>query len=297
MASSSPFAFLETGHEMHQEETFQTIGDKDCIFGRGGKSYGHPGNRLFRRLVFHNKDLYESLRNPTQRQFIALSIVRSIQRSGGKFMKKVKGNQDLWKTVSTKEACIKTSQALRDANVRTKRESKVGCSKHSEVIDREQAVVSPTYSSELPPQLVRKVTQPDVSELKPATEPSSSESNFNEIDHIEMETIHTLMRSLGGNVGSRMQSQLSNATQQSPQIKQAQRQTDAYQSSSSRLSFTVRDWMSKQASNDSKLPPSTYRSSSFRCSITSVSMLDPSLFSADFDLEDFEIDEALATEV
>ena len=286
--ASSAFSFLNTGHDSYQEEYFPKIGDNDVIFGRGGKSYSHPGNRLFRRLIAHNKDLYESLRNPTHRQFIALSIVRSIQNSGGKFLKKQE--KELWKTVSIKEACIKTSQALRDANVRTKKVSQAKC--HlvgSSSCDREQVVVSPTQSAELPPQLARKVTQPDVSSTH-----HSADGGFHEIDHIEMETIHTLVRSLGGHVGgqtprvSELQQHSSNFR---PALQPAQKQA------SNRLSITIRDLVSKQASQEAKLTPSAYRSSSFRCSITSVSMLESSLFNADFDLEDFEIDEALTTQV
>ena len=310
MTSSSAFSFLQTGHDSYQEESFSKIGDEDVIFGRGGKTFGHPGNRLFRRLVFHNKDLYETLKNLTHRQFIALSIVRSIQRSGGKFMKK-KGKQELWSTVSTKEACIKTSQALRDANVRTKRESKMASRNQliglNNGIEREQAVVSPTQSADVPPQLIRKVTQPDASTLHSTiTEPVATENKFHEIDHIEMETIHTLVRSLGGNAGSsktppvpRMHAPLprnSHPSQHESLPKQTQCQPGSW-ATSNRLSVTIRDLMSKQTSNENKQQSSANRSPSFRCSITSLSMLDPSLFNADLDLEDFEIDETLATQV
>jgi hypothetical protein len=309
MSSSTVFSFLEIDDNSYHEEYFQEIGDYDIIFGRGGKSYGHPGNRLFRRLVFHNKSLYESLKKPTHRQFIALSIVRSIQRSGGKFMRKhEKGKEGLWKTVSVKEACIKTSQALRDANIRTKKESRIAKRSHSvgSIGDvapcRQQAVVSPTYSSsEL--QVNKAVVLPAVPSLNPAVEPSTVDDT---LDDIDMETIHTLVRSLGENHGpsqtppssSSPYNQRSSFTRTPMPMKSTQRHAQHYleeRSPSSRLSFTVRDWISKQASNDTDFPPPMQQSSSFRCSITSVSMLDPSLFNGDFDLEDFEIDEALAT--
>ena len=110
------------------------IHDQDVVFGRGGFSYSHKGNRLFRRLVSHNHELYHSTNNSYHRQAVATSIVRAIQNTGGRFVKKDNGstNEDKgrgkrdscscsWVSVADKDACLKTCQALRDANIRAKR--------------------------------------------------------------------------------------------------------------------------------------------------------------------------------
>eukprot|EP00529_Nitzschia_sp_RCC80_P020635 CAMPEP_0113460862 /NCGR_PEP_ID=MMETSP0014_2-20120614/11223_1 /TAXON_ID=2857 /ORGANISM="Nitzschia sp." /LENGTH=408 /DNA_ID=CAMNT_0000352563 /DNA_START=326 /DNA_END=1552 /DNA_ORIENTATION=- /assembly_acc=CAM_ASM_000159 len=114
------------------------IHDQDVVFGRGGFSYSHKGNRLFRRLVSHNHELYHSTNNSYHRQAVATSIVRAIHRTGGRFVKKDNdskngdkgGGRDssscFWVSVSDKDACLKTCQALRDANIRAKRSSSSG---------------------------------------------------------------------------------------------------------------------------------------------------------------------------
>eukprot|EP00529_Nitzschia_sp_RCC80_P021171 CAMPEP_0113445390 /NCGR_PEP_ID=MMETSP0014_2-20120614/3161_1 /TAXON_ID=2857 /ORGANISM="Nitzschia sp." /LENGTH=414 /DNA_ID=CAMNT_0000336439 /DNA_START=187 /DNA_END=1431 /DNA_ORIENTATION=- /assembly_acc=CAM_ASM_000159 len=111
------------------------IHDQDVVFGRGGFSYSHKGNRLFRRLVSHNHELYHSTNNSYHRQAVATSIVRAIHRTGGRFVKKDSGGKNgdkgggrdssssFWVSVSDKDACLKTCQALRDANIRAKRPS------------------------------------------------------------------------------------------------------------------------------------------------------------------------------
>ena len=107
------------------------IHDQDVVFGRGGFSYSHKGNRLFRRLVSHNHELYHSTNNSYHRQAVATSIVRAIHNTGGRFVKKDNGTKggdkeegkrnSSWVSVSDKDACLKTCQALRDANIRAKR--------------------------------------------------------------------------------------------------------------------------------------------------------------------------------
>lgn len=84
----------------------------DVLCGRGGLSNNHPGNRLFRRLVNVNKALYQQSLSPTHKQMVALSIVEAIRNHGGRFIRKQNGD---WVEISTKEASIKTSQALRES--------------------------------------------------------------------------------------------------------------------------------------------------------------------------------------
>lgn len=97
-----------------------TVGNHDVVFGRGGFSYCHAGNRLFRRLVQHNRELYQASTKLNHRSSLAFSIVSAIHSTGGRFLRKQEGTS-CWKSVNMKDACIKTSQALRDANVRTRK--------------------------------------------------------------------------------------------------------------------------------------------------------------------------------
>jgi hypothetical protein len=101
------------------------VNEHDVVFGRGGFSYFHPGNRLFRRLVQHNKGLFESCDKACKRQSVALSIVCAIERLGGRFLRKETEHKSssvaYWKVVPKEDACIKTAQALRDANVRRRK--------------------------------------------------------------------------------------------------------------------------------------------------------------------------------
>jgi hypothetical protein len=114
---------IQSGHEA--DGFVHTVGDHDVVFGRGGFSYCHAGNRLFRRLVQHNRELYRASMKSNHRSSLAFSIVSAIHSTGGRFLRKQDGTS-YWKCVNVKDACVKTSQALRDANVRTRKCSSAG---------------------------------------------------------------------------------------------------------------------------------------------------------------------------
>jgi hypothetical protein len=63
------------------------VKDNDVLRGRGGLSNNHPGNRLFRRLIQHNRSFYQNLENPTQKQLLVYSIVAAIEGKGGRFLR------------------------------------------------------------------------------------------------------------------------------------------------------------------------------------------------------------------
>lgn len=86
------------------------VSEKDVLCGRGTHSNRHPGNRLFRRLVDANKDLYSSF-SAAHKTLLAISVVQTIHHLGGKFLQKRKED---FVEVSTKHACTKTAQALRE---------------------------------------------------------------------------------------------------------------------------------------------------------------------------------------
>ncbi len=87
----------------------------DVLCGRGGHSNKHPGNRLFRRLVNANKALYQqtSSEETSHKQIVSLSIVEAIHNQGGRFLRKQLGE---WVVISSRQAYIKTSQALRETH-------------------------------------------------------------------------------------------------------------------------------------------------------------------------------------
>jgi hypothetical protein len=122
LQNTTPSSIVTPSFIKHEKEGFVQLDDKDVIFGRGGLSYNHSGNRLFRRLVEHNRGLFESCKRPAHRNFVALSIVKSVLRSGGRFLRKADNKAGGgWKVVGVKDACLKTIQALRDASIRTKK--------------------------------------------------------------------------------------------------------------------------------------------------------------------------------
>jgi hypothetical protein len=92
-------------------ESNMTVTDSDVLWGRGGHSNQHPGNRMFRRIVNENKHIYQKCDNSTHKHLLTVSVVSSIRRLGGRFLRKQGAS---WTEASNKEACLKTSQALRE---------------------------------------------------------------------------------------------------------------------------------------------------------------------------------------
>jgi hypothetical protein len=93
------------------ESRTMTVTDSDVLCGRGGLSNQHPGNRLFRRIINENKHIYQKCDNSTHRRLLIISIVSSIRQLGGRFLRK---QGAIWTKTSYKEACLKTSQAMRE---------------------------------------------------------------------------------------------------------------------------------------------------------------------------------------
>jgi hypothetical protein len=264
------------------------------------------------------------MKKPHHRQFLALSIVEAIQRSGAKFLRKENSRgsilSDVWKTVSVKEACIKTSQALRDANIRISKITKVqlkgkastsgsAVPNHTTNESRpDRNVISPSNisarSKHIPSEL------PPVPSLMPSGTTHFSE-DLDGIDHIDLETVQTLLRSLGGyrqQQGQQESSCNSSTTRTSSKRRSwshwprepLQTQLKIQNHTSSLQAVLVCDWVSKEPIPVGELPPATLKpsnqairqdfSSSTRWSISSVSMLEPGLFSADFEFDGFDID-------
>jgi len=88
--------------------------EHDVIYGRGGGTYHHVGNKKFRTMVEERKNKYNnSIR--FQKADIALEIIRiwRNQNPPGRFLKQNE-KTGFWDDVGDKEAGRKTSQALRE---------------------------------------------------------------------------------------------------------------------------------------------------------------------------------------
>ena len=91
------------------------IQPKDVLFGRGGATNNHEGNRNFRKLVADHQPIYLMARKRDKRD-IAQRIVSLVRSVGGRFLKRDESNSNSenWIDVGDKRACEKTSQALRE---------------------------------------------------------------------------------------------------------------------------------------------------------------------------------------
>jgi len=86
--------------------------NNDVVCGRGGLSNNHPGNRLFRRLVQANKELYKEAVSVDHKQMLIFSIGAAVHNVGGRFVQKEDSGQ--WIQISSDQAVAKIVQALRD---------------------------------------------------------------------------------------------------------------------------------------------------------------------------------------
>ncbi|KAL7499298.1 hypothetical protein ACHAWT_006919 [Skeletonema menzelii] len=89
-------------------------GENDCLYGRGGATNHHSGNKKYRQLVNGKKEEYlGSLR--TEKPKVAMSIVHAwrAMTPPGRFLEQDKKTR-LWSDVGDEKAREKTSQALRE---------------------------------------------------------------------------------------------------------------------------------------------------------------------------------------
>jgi hypothetical protein len=96
--------------------------DDDVLFGRGGMTNGHPGNRRFRDIIaLHRPDYVRAQK--MDKPSVAIKIIRAIRSGGpqpGRFLKK--RDDGLWYDVGDRAAMEKTSQGLRERTNAEKRQ-------------------------------------------------------------------------------------------------------------------------------------------------------------------------------
>merc|ERR1711933_311874 len=88
--------------------------DNDVMYGRGGGTNHHPGNKLYRKMVEERKVKYVNSKR-LDKPLVALEIIREWrgQWPPGRFLKH-NDKTGLWDDVGDKKAREKTSQALRE---------------------------------------------------------------------------------------------------------------------------------------------------------------------------------------
>mmetsp|Transcript_22649 Transcript_22649/g.53591 ORF Transcript_22649/g.53591 Transcript_22649/m.53591 type:complete len:736 (-) Transcript_22649:167-2374(-) len=96
----------------------------DVLFGRGGMTNGHPGNRRFRDLIALHRPDYMGAQK-TEKPKVARRIVGTIRHGNpiGRFLKR--DEDGLWREVGDKVAAEKTSQGLRERSNAEKRRRSV----------------------------------------------------------------------------------------------------------------------------------------------------------------------------
>lgn len=89
------------------------IQPNDVLFGRGGATNQHVGNKRFRNIVAEHMPEY--LKAPKKEKAdIARRIVSQIKNDGGRFLKRGGPGSEAWVQVLDRKAREKTSQALRE---------------------------------------------------------------------------------------------------------------------------------------------------------------------------------------
>lgn len=100
-------------------------GINDCLFGRGGGTNHHPGNKRYRTIVEDRKETYLTSKR-LDKPMIAMDIITEWrgQDPPGRFLKQ-NDITKLWDDVGDKKAREKTSQALREKTPVKQREGEM----------------------------------------------------------------------------------------------------------------------------------------------------------------------------
>ena len=112
--SSRPQKKSEMNHFLPGGIGIQKPHPHDILSGRGGASNNHMGNKIYRTVCEHNKELYATLpRN--EKLPVAVRIVEAVRSRDppGRFLERKKEDK-LWYEVTEKRAVDKTAQALRE---------------------------------------------------------------------------------------------------------------------------------------------------------------------------------------
>jgi hypothetical protein len=96
---------------------------QDVLFGRGGRSNHHPGNKTYRDIVCKQQDYYRSC-DKNEKTKVAQGVVDLVQgQIGGRFLELDKDTNQ-WYLVPNVVARRKVGQALRENNTQEARAAK-----------------------------------------------------------------------------------------------------------------------------------------------------------------------------
>lgn len=105
------------------KEYVETYTDADVLFGRGGRSNHHPGNKIYRDIVTEKQPFYRNC-DKNEKTKVAQSIVDAVTiEAKGRFLELDKATS-MWYLVPNIVARRKVGQALRENNTEEARAAK-----------------------------------------------------------------------------------------------------------------------------------------------------------------------------
>ena len=120
------------------DSTFPT--DEDVLFGRGGRTNHHPGNKRLREIVNRYRHVYTQARKVDKPKLSKL-IVNALRGANCRFLK-MNEQTSRWEDVGDKRACEKVSQTLRekdrDENEKVESAESVQTSSHQTFVSSQQ---------------------------------------------------------------------------------------------------------------------------------------------------------------
>lgn len=107
----------KSSNHNHPLTNITSPGINDCLFGRGGSTNNHPGNKHYRTLISTKKQLYLSSKRP-EKQYIAMELVQTWRElhPPGRFLK-LDDVTKLWYDVGDDVARVKVSASLRERDI------------------------------------------------------------------------------------------------------------------------------------------------------------------------------------
>lgn len=100
------------------------IGKKDVLCGREKFSFGHCGNKRFRVVIDMHRDRYQNTTLKEEKTQIIMDIIRLIEESGGRFLKRSEDYHDCWCVAGFQCSREKVSHALRSNKHRKRKTTK-----------------------------------------------------------------------------------------------------------------------------------------------------------------------------
>jgi len=166
--------------------------DYDVLFGRGGLTNHHPGNRRYRDLIgMHRPDYVAAIK--AEKPDVSKRIVVAI-RTNGRFLKK-NSNDGLWYDVGDRHAAEKTSQALREKS-REERYEKMVTKRRAESVKRKQDKVDPSIDDTMVRSYLPQTHINNGTPLSPSNPPTPKlASNLPELTQDQPTTIHAKVAS------------------------------------------------------------------------------------------------------